>query len=313
MNIIIFGAFGVVGKRILEILPDNINIRCFDIKNTKTKKVARKFKDKCEIIWGDIRDQKAVEVALENQDIIIHLAYILPPITDDNYHFAKSVNIGGTKNILKAAVKESNSPKIIFASSVAAYGDTRNIEQPITIDTPLKPLDNYAEMKVESMKLIKSSGLQYSIFVLGVVLDVEKLTYDPKMFEVPKDTNIEIIHPVDAAKAFVHALSCEDIWNKTWHISGGVNCRIHYLDFIIEAMDKMGLGKLPEKAFGGNLYHSSFMDSESSNAILKYQNNSYHEILDEIYNNNRLAIFFIKLFRPIIRYFILRKSPFYKR
>ncbi|HUT79573.1 MAG TPA: NAD(P)-dependent oxidoreductase [Candidatus Bathyarchaeia archaeon] len=314
MKILITGSFGQVGSKILENLPDNGDtIRCFDLKNRRTKKLARKYSDKFDIIWGDVRNKNDVSKALEDIDIIIHLAYILPPITTKNLKLAKEVNIEGTKNILEIAKSQKKQPKILFTSSVIIYGDTRDKQQPITVDEELNPTDYYAQHKVECMKLIKESNLDYSIFVLGVIPPIHKLVYDPMMYEVPIETQIELLHEEDAGIAFVHALNTASIWNKTWHIAGGPSCRLNYLDFVQISMKAMGLGELPLEAFGGASYHSSLMSSELSNEILNYQKHTYDEILHDMASANRFLISIIKILRPLVRKVLINQSPYYKK
>ncbi|MBN1329046.1 MAG: NAD(P)-dependent oxidoreductase [Candidatus Heimdallarchaeota archaeon] len=311
MNILITGPFGQVGSNILEKLPTNkYNIKCFDIKNNHTRKVARKYRSKIDICWGDIRNVDELELAFNEPDIIIHLAYIIPPINEKNLKYAEEVNISGTRNVLDLAIKQSKLPKILFASSVIIYGDTRKKTQPISVDEEFKPIDYYAHHKVQCMQMIKESGLNYSIFVLGVVPPIHKLIYDPMMYEVPIETKIELIHEKDVGLAFINALENEKIWNRTWHIGGGPSCRLNYLDFVQSSMTNMGLGTIPLNAFGGSSYHSSLLNSEESNLFLNYQKHSYEDILRDMYCANRLAISLIRCFKPIIKKFLIKQSPY---
>ena len=88
-NVLLTGAFGQIGTAILrkfiEIGFDGITIHCFDLKNTKKK--ARKFKRKKEITvtFGDItkpKDRYRLSELIKQSDIIVHLAFIIPPITN---------------------------------------------------------------------------------------------------------------------------------------------------------------------------------------------------------------------------------------
>ncbi len=314
MNVLVTGAFGLVGSNLLEALENtDFNVRCFDIKTRKTRKNSRRFRNKYDIIWGDIRNKEDVSKAVANQDFIIHLAFSLPPINDTNRMVATEVNITGTKNIIESARNLATPPKLIFASSVAIYGDTREKHQPINISEKSNPTDDYSKHKVECMNLIKQSELTYSIYVLGVIPPVKELMYDAKMFDVPIDTNIELLHPADVGVAFVNGLTNEKIWNKTLHIAGGPSCRLNYRNFVNTTMKAMGIGSIPDEAFGGRIYHSSFLNSEESNEILNYQHHSYNDIISDMRKYNKLVISIAKLLKPIIRRFILNQSPYYKK
>lgn len=314
MNVLITGAFGLVGSSLLETLENkDFNVRCFDIKTRKTRKNSRRFRNKFEILWGDIRNKEDVSKAVADQDFIIHLAYFLPPINDKNRRDAIETNVTGTKNIIESAREQATPPKLIFASSVAIYGDTREKHQPININEKPNPVDDYSKHKVECMKLIKQSELTYSIYILGVIPPVKELLYDAKMFDVPIGTNIELLHPFDVSLAFANGLTNEKIWNKTLHIAGGPSCRLNYRNFVNSTMKAMGIGTIPDEAYGGNIYHSSFLSSEESNEILNYHHHSYEDIISDMIKYNKLAISIAKLLRPVIRSFILKQSPYYKK
>lgn len=316
MNILITGAFGVLGTNVLKhLLNSKHNIICLDLIRMRTLRNAAKFRKHFKIYWGDIRNEKSVTKILEkeNIDIIIHLAFILPPITMNNYNYAQSVNIEGTKKLISIIKNINPTLKVIFASSVSIYGDVREKKQPIKSDTKPNPSDDYAKMKVECMKLFKDSGINYLFLIFSVIVSMKQTGFDPKMFEVPIDTKIEILHEYDAGLAIVNALERNDIWNKTYQISGGPSCRIMYIDFIQDSMRSMGLGELPIEAFGGKLYHSAWMNTEESNEILHYQNHTYQEIIDGLRNNNKAMVKLASKFHRSIRKLLLNKSPYYKK
>lgn len=314
MNVLVTGAFGLIGTNVLDSLKnEDFNVRCFDIKTRKTRRNSKKFSKKFEIIWGDIRNKEDVTKAVADQDFIIHLAYFLPPINDKNRMDATEVNVAGTINIIESARNLPTPPKLIFASSVAIYGDTRDKHQPIKTNEQPNPIDDYSKHKVECMNLIKQSNLIYSIYILGVIPPVKELMYDAKMFDVPIDTNIELLHPFDVGAAFANGLTSEKIWNTTLHIAGGPRCRLNYRNFVNSTMKAMGIGTIPDEAFGGNIYHSSFLSSEESNEILNYQHHSYDDIISDMRKYNKLVISIAKLLRPVIRRFILLQSPYYKK
>ncbi|MFW9923325.1 MAG: NAD-dependent epimerase/dehydratase family protein [Candidatus Thorarchaeota archaeon] len=316
MNILITGAFGVLGTSILKHLVNSDHtIICLDLIKRRTLKNASKLRKYFKIYWGDIRNEKLVEkiISQEKIDLVVHLAYILPPITSKNYKYARSINVEGTRNLITKVKSQTIPPKVIFASSVSIYGDVREQKQPIKTDTKPNPVDEYAKMKVECMNLFQESGIDYSFFVFSVIVPIKQSSLDPKMFELPIDTKIEILHEDDAGLAVVNALDRNDIWKKTFHISGGPSCRVIYLDFIQNSMKSIGLGELPMEAFGGNLYHSAWMSSEESNNLLQYQNHNFQEILTDLQNSNKTITKIVSKFQRPIRNFLLNKSPYYKK
>ncbi|MFX1435320.1 MAG: NAD-dependent epimerase/dehydratase family protein, partial [Promethearchaeota archaeon] len=253
MKVLVTGAFGNVGlSTINELLKRKHQIRVFEIYNKNNKKIAKKYKSKIEIIWGDIRNYSDVERAIEGYDIIIHLAAIIPPLADTNPGLAEAVNIGGTLNIINAIKKQKNKPKLIFTSSIAVYGDRR--ENPlIKVSDPIKPSrgDFYAISKIRAEKLIRESGVKFSIFRLTYITSINKLKMDPLMFHMPLDTCIEICDTKDVGYALVNAIECKEVWGKTFLIAGGEQCRTTYKEYINNMMEIFGLGRnfLPENAF----------------------------------------------------------------
>ena len=130
MKVLLTGAFGNVGLSTLkEMLKRNYNVRIFDIKNNRNKRLANKYKKDVEIFWGDLRNYNEVEKAINDRDVVVHVAAIIPPLADKKPKFAESVNIGGTANIIKAMENQLKKPKLIFTSSVAIYGD--RLENPL--------------------------------------------------------------------------------------------------------------------------------------------------------------------------------------
>ena len=73
----------------------------------------------------DIRDPAQVERAYEasKPNVVVHLAAALQFACESEPALAVSVNVVGTNHILEAALR-FGAAKIIFASSVAAYGAT---------------------------------------------------------------------------------------------------------------------------------------------------------------------------------------------
>ena len=103
MKVLVTGAFGNVGTYTLQkLLAQGYSIRCFDLKTKRNQKTAHKFRKRVEIFWGDIRDKKLVEQAVREQDIVIHLASILPPMVNTKPKFAWEVNVEGLANLLSA-------------------------------------------------------------------------------------------------------------------------------------------------------------------------------------------------------------------
>ncbi len=263
MKILITGAFGSLGLNVLDyILKSDHNITCFVRDTRKSKRLAKKFKDDINVVYCDIRNYNEISEAVKNQDIVLHFAAIVPPrFNYETLDYSRGVNVVGTSNVVKAIEKQSNSTALVFPSSVAVFGDVRDRGVCVlATDEPTIPNEDdiYAQQKVEAELLVKNSDLKWSIFRFGFMPNVSSLKFDPMMFDVPLDTNMEIIHIRDAALAIVNALEKTEIWGKILHIAGGINCRLTYKEFIGGMLEAMGIGSLPDQAFGDNDFHCAF-------------------------------------------------------
>lgn len=317
MKILLTGAFGNVGLSTLkELIKRNYNIRVFDIKTKRNKKLANRFRKDIEIFWGDLRNFKNVEKAVSDRDVVIHVAAIIPPLADKKPNFAESVNVGGTANIIEAMENQPKKPKLIFTSSVAIYGD--RLENPlIRPEDPLNPNsdDEYAKQKIKCEELIKASNLDWAIFRLTYIVSLNKLQMDPLMFEIPLDTSIEICDTKDVGLAITNAVENKEIWGEVMHIAGGERCRISYRDYLYEMLDIFGIGHdfLPEEAFRRDRgFHCGFMTTDKSQALLNYQRYTLDDYFTAVRKKVAVSRFFTMMFKPIAQKYLLNKSHYYK-
>ncbi|MHA1186329.1 MAG: NAD-dependent epimerase/dehydratase family protein, partial [Candidatus Heimdallarchaeota archaeon] len=261
MKILVTGAFGSVGSNLLPLLiQDGHDVRCFGLKNKKSMKVVRKIRNDTEIYFGDIRNLDEVKKAVIGQELVIHLAAIVPPrFTYEAVDYSREVNVNGLKNMIEAIEGlGEKAPKLIFPSSVAVYGDVRKRGACILNeeDIPQPNADDlYAQQKCLGEKNLKKSKITWAIFRFGFIPNVSNLELDPIMFEIPLNTNMEMIHVKDAALALANAVNQTKIWNKILLIAGGESCRFTYKEFMNKTLGAMGIGELPEEAFGERDFH----------------------------------------------------------
>ncbi len=317
MKILLTGAFGNVGMSTLkEMLKQNYDIRIFDIKTKRNKRLATKYKKDVEVVWGDLRNYKDVEKAISNIDVVVHVAAIIPPLADKKPKFAESVNVGGTANIIMALERQPNKPKLIFTSSVAVYGD--RLKNPlITPEDIPNPNDDdeYAKQKIKCEALIKNSNLDWAIFRLTYIVSLNKLQMDPLMFEMPLETCIEICDTKDVGLALANAVESKEIWGQVMHIAGGERCRISYREYLKEMLDIFGIGfeELPEEAFRQDRgFHCGFMTTDKSQALLNYQRYNLDDYFNAVRKKVAISRLFTMMFKPIAQKYLLNKSHYYK-
>jgi nucleoside-diphosphate-sugar epimerase len=310
------GGFGNVGTSTLdELLRGGADVRVFEADTKRNRKTARKYEKCCELHFGDIRSPDAVLRALEGVDSVIHLAAIIPPLADRNPSLAATVNVGGTRNIIEGINRGGNMTKLIFASSIAVYGDRVNspyIKASDNVDP--NPDDTYAKTKVECEKMIRASGIRYAILRLTYVVSERWLPFDPLFFRMPLETSIETCDTRDVGRAFAHAVRSDAIWGKTLNIAGGKTCRMsfrEYLDRVFSCFGLGGSGFLPRDAFRKQGYHCGFLeDADESEAILHYRRRTLEDYFSEVRKVTRTKRFFISMVRPAAHAYLKKLSPY---
>ncbi|MDG2434245.1 MAG: NAD-dependent epimerase/dehydratase family protein [Gammaproteobacteria bacterium] len=172
MNIAILGAAytGFAACRYFKNLGHNITV-------TTTKESRKQeletVSDKVIVMYGS--DQKKMEELLENQDILILTVaggmverdgktVMDPDLYRDSY-------VGTAESIVAACKSNKTLSRIIFTSSLNAYGDGNN-ESEITEETKANPLNPFQKVYIETEELlnnIQNPAIQSCIFRTGTI------------------------------------------------------------------------------------------------------------------------------------------------
>ncbi|MFX0177665.1 MAG: NAD-dependent epimerase/dehydratase family protein [Candidatus Hodarchaeota archaeon] len=321
LKVLLIGASGTVGREVFtELLnkKQDYEISLFLRNSRKNRKMFKSFRKEISIFWGDIRHYDEVEKAVSDQDIVIHVAAVLPDNSLKNPQLAFDTNVGGTKNVVSAMLKEAKRPSLIYTSSVAVYGD--RLKNPIIkVSDPIveNSHDVYTNTKIEAEKLIQNSGLRYCIFRLTYVVATNLLKFRRIMFYMPLKTSLEIIHAKDCGLALVNAIGSNRVWGNAFNLSGGKNCQIMFEDHLNDILEIMGFGRnfLPKFAFAEKDFHCGFfdlMETQKTQELLNFQRYSLDDFYSEVKDWVGIRRYLASLGKPVIRWFILRKSKFYR-
>jgi nucleoside-diphosphate-sugar epimerase len=315
MRVLLTGAFGNVGSSaLIELLEQGHQVRCFDVATRANIKKAKKIKGMAEVFWGDLRQLEDVTAAVKDQDVVVHLAFVIPTLSatgvssEADPEWARSINVGGTKHLLEVIKVQPTPPKMLFSSSLHIYGRTNDQPPPRKISDPLQPIEHYAKHKVECEQMIRESGLTWAIFRLGAALPV-RLVIDPGMFDVPLDNRIEFVHTRDVGLAIANALEDDRVWGKIWHIGGGPRCQLYQREIVEGVLDAVGIGMLPEDAFTSVPFPTDWLDTAESQEVLNFQRHTLQDYIHEVVSMLGFKRHLVRLFRPLIRAWLLRKSP----
>jgi UDP-glucose 4-epimerase len=80
---------------------------------------------------GNVLDEGDVERFVAGADVVVHLAFIIL----GSHEETRSINLEGSRNVFQAAIA-CGAKRLVYASSVAAYGFHADNPQPLTEDVP---------------------------------------------------------------------------------------------------------------------------------------------------------------------------------
>jgi UDP-glucose 4-epimerase len=315
MKVLLTGAFGNIGTSTLEeLIKGGHQVRCFDLKTKTNLRRARDIRRQAETVLGDLRNKEDVALAVQGQDVVVHLAFVIPTLSatgvgsEEDPEWAREINVGGTRNLIEAIQAQPHPAKFLFASSLHIYGRTNDQPPPRLITDPPHPIEHYAHHKVECERMVRESGLTWTIFRLAAALPM-RLILDPGMFGVPLENRIEFVHSKDVGLAITNALKIDQAWGRIWHIGGGPQCQLYQRELVEGVLDAVGLGMLPEEAFTSVPFPTDWLDTSESQRVLKFQRYTLEDYIEGVKAKLGPRRFFVRLFRPIIRAWILSKSP----
>jgi nucleoside-diphosphate-sugar epimerase len=166
-------------------------------------------RDGVEFVAGDIRDRSAVRTACEDVAVVFHnVAQV--PLAKDRALF-RSVNVVGTANLLVAA-RDAKVAKVVHTSSSAVFGIPAS--NPVTEDTPPRPLEDYGRAKLEAEQLCReaaAAGLDVTIVRPRTILGHGRLGIMAILFEFVADgAPVFVLNRGDNRYQFVHASDLAD-------------------------------------------------------------------------------------------------------
>jgi nucleoside-diphosphate-sugar epimerase len=101
---------------------------------------------------GDVTERADVDALVAGADVVVHLAFVIVAGSEASQH----VNLTGSRNVFRAAV-EAGAKRLVYASSVAAYGFHEDNPSPLTEDVPTRGSERhpYSHHKAEVEALLR--------------------------------------------------------------------------------------------------------------------------------------------------------------
>src|SRR6266516_882380 len=121
---------------------------------------------KTEYRQGDVLDPAAVAAFVAEADVVVHLAYVIVGSREES----QRINLAGTRNVFEATVSADRPRRLVYTSSLAAYGYHVDNPVPLTEDVPARgsPEHYYSAQKAACEALLAevTAGADLEVYVL---------------------------------------------------------------------------------------------------------------------------------------------------
>jgi D-erythronate 2-dehydrogenase len=150
MRIVITGGCGFLGRRLALLLLDKGSrlgpIDEMVLFDNAPSALPLPDDKRVSVVTGDIADRATVaKLIAPGTDAVFHLAAIVSGQAEADTDLGYRVNLDGTRAVLDACRALGSKPKLIFASSLAAYGGA--LPPAVGDDTALTPQSSYGTQK----------------------------------------------------------------------------------------------------------------------------------------------------------------------
>jgi nucleoside-diphosphate-sugar epimerase len=163
----ISGGAGFLGLHLARrLLRDGHAVRILDVVPLDDAGLERAVDE----LRGDVRDLARVHDLCAGADVVVHAAAALP--IQASRAAIRSVNVGGTENVLRAA-RDAGVRRVVFVSSTAVYGVPE--KHPIFEDDPLVGVGWYGESKIDAEALCRVAAVETAILRPKTFVGPERL------------------------------------------------------------------------------------------------------------------------------------------
>lgn len=245
MKVLITGGAGFVGSHLADrLLARGDRVLVIDNYATGRRDNLPESAPGLEVLEGDIGDGEVVDRAFAGfgPEVVVHAAASYKDPAD--WAEDARTNVVGSVNVTKAALA-AGSRRLIYLQTALCYG-LHPIEQPITLDHPIRPGDSsYAISKTAGEQYIALSGIDYVSFRLANA-------YGPRNISGPLPTFYSRLTSgkpcfvMDTRRDFVYVSDLVDVLEKAadgagrtgaYHVSSGGDYSIQELfDATVAAM-----------------------------------------------------------------------------
>lgn len=166
MNVLITGGTGFIGSRLaLRCAGRGDVVRVLAQENTEAEASNREVLETAgvELHIGSVTDAKAVRRALEDVEVVFHLAATQHEMNVPDEKF-RNVNVEGTRNVIEAA-ERAGARRIVHGSTIGVYGRPSGV---LDEESPVEPDNIYGVTKLEGERLALSANERLPVVAIRI-------------------------------------------------------------------------------------------------------------------------------------------------
>jgi nucleoside-diphosphate-sugar epimerase len=217
----ISGGAGFLGLHLSrQLLADGHQVRTLDVVPLDDPELESSVEE----LRGDVRDADDVRALVAGGDVVVHAAAALP--IQASRASIRSVNVGGTENVLRAA-RDAGVRRVVFISSTAVYGVPE--KHPIEEQDPLVGVGAYGESKIDAEGLCRVAAVETTIIRPKTFVGPERLGVFEILFDWIREgrriyilgqghNRYQLLAVEDLVDAIVRAAQAQEAARETFNV-----------------------------------------------------------------------------------------------
>jgi UDP-glucose 4-epimerase len=165
LTVAVTGPTGEIGKAFISALERAPEVERVIGMARRPFDLAGQGWEKTEYRRGDVLDREAVEGLVDGADVVVHLAFVIVAGGGES----REINLTGSRNVFEAAAA-AGAKRLVYTSSVAAYGFDRGMSDLLGEDEPVRGTARHpysahkAEVEAELAEALEGSGTDAYVF-----------------------------------------------------------------------------------------------------------------------------------------------------